>query len=147
MDICTETSIFNFNRLFQIGLRYLDQRQALVNAAVAVLPGAPDLSIFFRFWPNSLFLNCLISTGYYPGGRAMQQVVSSWPTLCSSSAMAGIPRSVASISTIFDLLSLFRVKVKVSKVQHIFQGCLPSSGSAAVFKLKPEAYCRLLLHV
>ena len=39
----------NFNRLFQIGLRYLDQRQALVNAAVAVLPGAPDLSIFFRF--------------------------------------------------------------------------------------------------
>ena len=46
----------------------------------------------------------------------MQRVASSWPTLCSFSAMAGIPRSVASISTVFDLLSLFRVKVKVSKV-------------------------------
>ena len=69
---------------------------------------------------------------------------------CQHSALSLLwAASLGQISTnwLFDLLSLFRVKVKVSKVQHIFQGCLPSSGSAASFKLKPDPYCRLLLHV
>ena len=82
MDICTETSIFNFNRLFQIGLRYLDQRQALVNAAVAVLPGAPDLSILFRFWPNSLFLNCLIWSRWASHAASCVQLANTLLFLC-----------------------------------------------------------------
>ena len=77
----------NFKKLhlWQIGLRYLDQRQALV----AALPGAPDLTPFFRCkTPKSLSNVCRA------GAWTMQQAVSSCLTVFSFFVTVDTPRWV-----------------------------------------------------
>ena len=70
--------------IWQIGLRYLDQRQAVVAES---LPGAPHLALFFRYPPKSV-----CSLVWKAGGRVMQQVLSSCSMASFFFAMVDTPR-------------------------------------------------------